>query len=173
MLGRDHEAGAARQSRKHHRCLCQHVFQAARLGRHARLNRRPFGGSEFPDLQQAIHEQTQAPLGWHPAGAGVRRIEQTQRFEVRHYVANGGRRERVRQALRKGSRAHRLSRGEVGVHEMAKDLARAFAKLAGEKPRVCAVNHGGAHFELHIGKSVPRRWTSNRDGALQRPSREG
>ncbi len=110
LLGGDHEPGAARQAREHRRRLREHILHAASDAEMRCLDGAAFFRRQLADLQHAIDEQTQAPLGRHPAGTCVRRIEQPHRFQIGHHVADGGGRQRNRQALGQRARAHRLAR---------------------------------------------------------------
>ena len=50
---------------------------------------------EAAQLQQPVDEQAQAALGRQPAGRGVGRVEQPGLLQIRHDVADGGRRQRL------------------------------------------------------------------------------
>ena len=51
---------------------------------------------DVADLHQGVDEEAQAELGRQPAGRSMRRIDQPKLLEVRHHVADRGRRERHR-----------------------------------------------------------------------------
>ena len=85
-------------------------------------------GGQFADLQKPIDEQPQALFGRHAPGAGMGRIEQAHGLQVRHDIADRGRRQGQRQALGQGARADRLAGGQKGFHQMAEDFARALAQ---------------------------------------------
>ena len=102
-------------------------------------------GSRSPISSSPSTKSLQALLGRHAAGAGVRRGQQAQRFQIRHHIADRGRRQRQRQALRQGARADRLARGQEGVDQMAEHLARPFAQLAGQPPGFGGIDGARVH----------------------------
>jgi hypothetical protein len=65
----------------------------------------------------------------------VGRVEEAQLLEVRHHVADGRRGELVLQAPRDRARAHRLAGGDVGVDDLAEDLARAGVEFDDHRTR--------------------------------------
>ena len=60
-------------------------------------------------------------VGTRP-GAGVGGIKQAHGLQVRHHIADRGRRQGERQALGQGARAHRLAAGQESLHQMAENL---------------------------------------------------
>src|SRR5712691_90669 len=84
---------------------------------------------EVADLQERVDEEAQPKLGGQAAGAGVRRIDEAERLQVRHDVAHRRRRQRHGQQARDMTRAHRLASRQILVDDMAEDLARTFVEL--------------------------------------------
>ena len=84
-------------------------------GRRARAARRRTGAGQ---------------LGRQPAGRGVRRIEQPGLLQVGHDVADGRRRQLQARSPRDRARADRLAGLDIGIDDVAEDLARAIAELA-------------------------------------------
>jgi hypothetical protein len=136
LLLRHDQPRTARKPGEHHRRLRQNVFDAAAGRGDARFDRCPFLVGELAHLEEPIDEEAQAPFGRHAAGACVRGIEEAHRFQVRHDIADRGRRQRNGQALRQRAGAHGLARRQKSVHEMTKDLARPFAQLGSDQSRL-------------------------------------
>src|SRR5258707_835258 len=57
------------------------------------------------------------------------RVDQAERFEVRHHVAHRGRRQRHRDQARDIARAHRLAGREKTLDDLTKNVARALVEL--------------------------------------------
>ena len=87
---------------------------------------------KVPELQQAVHEQTQAAIGGEAAGAGVGGEQQAGLGEVRHDVAYCGRREGDWQAARERAAADRLAGADVLLDDFAQDGGGAGVQAGGE-----------------------------------------
>ncbi len=90
----------------------------------------PLVGIDVADLHQRIDEQPQALFGRQPAGGGVRRIDEAERLEVRHHVADRCRRQVDRQEARQVAGADRLAGGEIGFDDLPKNLPRPEIEIA-------------------------------------------
>ena len=85
--------------------------------------------AEAAQLQQPADEQAEAALGRQAAGRGMRRIEQAGILQIRHDVADGGRRQRHGEPARNRARADGLTRFHVGVDDVAQDFARPLVEI--------------------------------------------
>ena len=131
-LGGQDDAGAARQAGE----------KIARLGEE-RIHRPAvadepdllldlvaLGRREIADFEKGVDEEAQAELGRQPAGRDMRRIDQPERLEIAHHIADGGRRKRARQELRQHARTDRLAEIEIALDDQPEDLARAVVEDA-------------------------------------------
>ena len=87
------------------------------------------GFGEVADLHQGIDEKAQAEFGRQPAGRGMRRIDQAELLEIRHHVADRGRRQRHRDQARNVARADRFAGREIAFDDLTKNVARALVEL--------------------------------------------
>src|SRR5215510_704350 len=92
--------------------------------RHLGLDRAPILFRQVANLHQGIDEETEAQLGWKPAGRSVRSEYEPELFQVGHHVADGGRRQRDWQQARQISRADRLAGCQITLDDLAENLAR-------------------------------------------------
>ena len=131
VLGRHHDAGAARQPGQHAHRVAEHRFERLllRRGLDLRLDLLAFARTDVAKLKHGVDEKTQAKLGRQPPGAGVRRVNQAKLFEILHHIAHGGGRQRHRQQARDMARADRLAAGEIGIDDLTEDLARALVEV--------------------------------------------
>ena len=88
---------------------------------------------ELARLQERVDEEPQARLRRQPPGAGVRRGEEAERLQVRHHVADRGRRELHRQHLRQVARADRHAGLQIGVDDVPEHRAGALVEVDGAK----------------------------------------
>ena len=114
------------------RRLGEHVFDSRRPCpiMRASMATRSSGASSPTSRRPSTNRRRPFSVGTRPALV-CGRIEQAHRFQVRHHVADRGRRQRQRQALGQGARAHRLAGGQKGLHQMAEDFARPLAQGCG------------------------------------------
>ncbi len=102
LLGGDHQSGAARQAGEQACRLGENILQPPAAAGHARLDDAAFLGIEVANFQKPVHEKPQALFRGHPPGAGMGRIKQAHCLQVRHHIADGGRRQGQGQALGQG-----------------------------------------------------------------------
>ena len=93
-----HEAGGGRQAGQHDRRFGQRVLQRAAGGFDRGTDRLTIILAELTELQQAIHEKSQAKFGGQAAGRGMGREQQACISQVRHDVADCGGTQTDRQA---------------------------------------------------------------------------
>ena len=120
LLG-EHDAGAMRQARRSSRRprAARRRSTCARLpAMCASIWRRSLRG-EVADLEQPVDEQAQAELRRQPPRRGVRRGDEAELLQVRHHVADRGRRQRHRQHARQIARPDGLARLEVASRRSA------------------------------------------------------
>src|SRR6478609_1202069 len=93
--------------------------------------RRPPGPRSSADPVQtarrsasSVDEETEAHLGWKPARRSVGREDEPELFQVRHHVADGGRRQRNRQQALQISRTDRLAGRQITLDDLTENLAR-------------------------------------------------
>ena len=124
-LRRHHQAGMAREARQQAARALEALFKrGARPGR-KRLDIGALALGEPARLHDAVHEEAQAAVGRQPPGGGMGREQEAQLLEVRHHVADRGRRERPAELARERTRADRFARLHPGIHDQPEDLARA------------------------------------------------
>ena len=130
-LAGEHDAGAARQARQGLARLGQQRLDAPAGigGLHLRLDLPPLLDREVADLEQRIDEEAEPELGRQPPRRGVRGIDQAEALEVGHDVADRGRRQRHRQPPADVARADRLAGAEIGLDDLAEDLARTAVEI--------------------------------------------
>ncbi|MCY1303284.1 hypothetical protein D9M70_529820 [compost metagenome] len=92
---------------------------------HLTVDRRPVLDREIADLHEGIDEEAQPRLGGQTASADMRRVDETEIFEIAHHIANGSGRERHRQEPRQIARAERLAARQIGFHDATENFARA------------------------------------------------
>src|SRR3954465_5062334 len=90
-----------------------------------RLDRAALVLIEVTDLHQGIDEEAQPQFGRQPSSRCVRRPNEPELLEVRHYVAHRGRRQRYRQDAREVARADRLAGRQIALDDRTENLARA------------------------------------------------
>ena len=134
-LARQHHARAAREFGQEARRFGERALESAALRRrpHLAVDARALLAPQIAELEQRVDEQPQALLGRQAPGARVRGVDETELLEVLHHVAHRGRRQRHRQHARQVPGADGLAGGEIGVDDVAEDLAR-----AGVERRQCA-----------------------------------
>ena len=103
----------------------EHVIQIDRLAEEG-LDRLALPGGERTQLGELVDEDAVALVGRHAARRGVRRRDQLLLFELRHVVADRGRRDAERMPLDDGLRADRLARCDVVLHDDAEHGETAF-----------------------------------------------
>ena len=128
-LGGEHDAGGAGQSGQKARGLREHIFNRGSGRRHLPFDRAAVVLVQVADLHQRIDEEAQAHFGRQPSGRGMRRIDQAELLEIRHHVADRGRRQRHLQDARDIARADRLAGREIALDDLAENLARPVAQL--------------------------------------------
>ncbi len=119
------QAGALRQAGEHGAGLGQRVLQAAARGTERGGDRLALVLGQFAEVQQAVDEQAQALIGGQAAGGGMRREQQAGIRQVRHDIADGGRRQADRQPARQGAAADRLASFHVLLDHFAQNGSRA------------------------------------------------
>ena len=87
-----------------------------------------------PISSSASTKKRRPDLGRQAAGAGVRRVDQARSLEVRHDVADRGRRQRHRQDAREVARADRLAGRQIALDDPPEDLARALVRAPRAAP---------------------------------------
>jgi len=132
-LRRQHQAGSARQPRQRRHGVLEQPFQVFGRTRALHVDLAALGLGEVADLEDAVDEQAKPGLGRQPAGRGVRREQQPGLLQVRHDVADGGRRQVDVEPLRQRARADRLAGLEIGVDDVAQNLARAFVQFGNHR----------------------------------------
>ncbi len=85
-------------------------------------------GREVARVHQLVDEEAQPQLGRHAARRGVRLVDETEVGELRHGVADARGRERDRQQMREGARAHGARLAHVGGDHGAEHHALALAE---------------------------------------------
>jgi transcriptional regulator of heat shock response len=75
------------------------------------------------DLQDTVDKKAQALFGRQAAGGGMRRIKQSELFQIRHHVANRRRRQRQAKPARQGARPHWLSGLDISLDHVPQNLA--------------------------------------------------
>jgi hypothetical protein len=123
-------AGRAREPGQHHGGFVQHPFHGFAGGGDLGLHFAPVRFAEIADLHQRIDEEAQSRFGRQPAGRCVRRVDETELLQVRHHVAHRGGRQRRGDQARDVARAHGLAGGEVTLHDLAENVARALVELS-------------------------------------------
>ena len=103
----------------------EHVIQIDRLAEEG-LDRLALTGGERTQVGELVDEDPVALVGRHPAGRGVGSRDQLLLFELRHVVADRGRRDAERMPLDDGLGAHRLARRHVVLHDDAQHGETAF-----------------------------------------------
>jgi hypothetical protein len=134
-IGRGDQPGVAGQPGERVRRVAEHGLDAPPPAGALGLDRPTLLVRQAADLEQPVDVEAQARLGGQPAGRGVGRVEEAQLLQVRHHVADGRRGELVLQAPRDRARAHRLAGGDVGVDDLAEDLARAGVEFDDHRTR--------------------------------------
>ncbi len=126
-LGGQHDAGAPSHFGQQARGLGERAFESAPLRRrpHLIVDARALLAPQIPELQKRVDEQPEALLGRQTSGAGVRRVNEPKLFQVLHHVANRRRRQRHRQHARQMAGADGFAGGQIGVDDIAENLARA------------------------------------------------
>ena len=121
LLVGEHHAGAVRQAGDHLAGLAAAPARSTSARLIAQSAPRSGGAprGEVADLEQAVDEQAQADLGRQAPGRCVRGKDQAEMLQVRHDVADRGRRQRHRQQARQIARADRLAGREVGLDDRA------------------------------------------------------
>ncbi len=125
---RHHHARPAGQPGEQGARLVHRLLEVAALGDQPRLDGPPLVFREVADLQQTVHEQPQAGVGRHPAGAGVGRAQEAELGQVLHGVADRGRRQGDARPGHR-ARADRLPGLEVVLDHPPQDVARSGVKL--------------------------------------------
>src|SRR4029078_8252821 len=77
---------------------------------------------QVADLHQSVDEETEAQLRWKPARRSVGREDEPELFQVRHHVADGGRRQRDRQQARQISRTGGLAGRQITLGDQTENL---------------------------------------------------
>ena len=121
-------AGQARQPRQRFAKGC---FNRLRLAdrRKLGLDRLPLRLGEIAELHQRIDEKPQAQFGRQPPGRGMRRVDQAELLEVRHHVADRGRRQRHGDQARNVARADGFAGRQIALDDLAKDIPRTLVEL--------------------------------------------
>ena len=95
----------------------------------ALLDRLPLGFAEIANLHQGIDKKSQSEFRRQPASRCVRGIDQTELFQIRHHVADRGRRQRNRDQARNVARTNRFAGGQIALDDLPEDLARPLIEL--------------------------------------------
>jgi hypothetical protein len=90
---------------------------------HLRFDAGALLGRNITDFEHRIDEEAETELGRQPAGAGMRRVNETGGLEIRHDVADRGWRQSHGENTRQIARADGITRGEIGLDDLTKDLA--------------------------------------------------
>src|SRR6478609_8932949 len=154
---------------------------------HLGLDRAPILFRQVADLHQSVDEETEAQLGWKPARRSVGREDEPELFQVRHHVADGGRRQRYRQQARQISRTDGLAGRQITLDDLTENLARTLVerretnlcrsnrnvvRRQGSTPRTPTIDHWGGLVQAgRMVKVCGRMDGSNADAAKPPTSR--
>ena len=127
VLGREHQAGAARQARQHLAGLGQHMLQRGAAARRLdlRLDHAALLVGEIAEFHEGIDEEAQPLLRRKPARRDMRRIDEAEMLQIAHDVAHRRRRQRVRKHTGQVARADRLAVLKIGIDDQPENVARA------------------------------------------------
>jgi len=76
------------------------------------------------DFHEGIDEKAQADLRRQTARRHMRRIDQAQMLQIAHHIANGGRRERMRQQAGQIARTDRVAVVEIALDDQPENFTR-------------------------------------------------
>ena len=79
-------------------------------------------GGQRLGVQHGVDEETVALHGGHPSRGDVRRRQETELFQVRHDIANGGGTHGAARVPRQGTRPYRSSLPDVAVNEQLEEV---------------------------------------------------
>jgi len=121
----------ARQPRQPCQRFAQCRLDRLRLADRSKLalDRLPLRLGEIADLHQRVDEEPQAQFGRQSSGRGMRRVDQPERFEIRHHIAHRGRRQRHRDQARNVARADGFAGREITLDDLTKNIPRTLVKL--------------------------------------------
>ena len=154
LVGKDH-AGAGRQAGDHLAGVGEHLLDRLlapdpELG----LDLAALVVGEVADLEQPVDEQPEAHLGRQPARRGVRGVDQPQMLQIRHDVADRGRRQGHRQMPRQIARAHGIAGRQIALDDLPEDGARALVELL----QLGEAAGGGRGTERLVGGHLREMW---------------
>ncbi len=130
LLFREHDAGTARQAGQHVAGFRQHPGCTVLIAAELPLKPVAFGIVDGANFEQPVHEKPQPRMRRNTARADMRRIDESQRFEVGHHIPHRGRRQRHGQMPAEVSRPHGLARREIRLHDAPENLPVALVELA-------------------------------------------
>ena len=124
-LSGEHDACSPGNSGQQRRGLGQGAFECvARCGgTHLGLDPLLLLAPDIADLQHGIDKEAQAHFRRKSAGGCVRREDQARMLQIRHDIADRGRRQRHGQDACEVAGSYRFARREVALHDLSKDLA--------------------------------------------------
>ena len=80
-------------------------------------------------FHHGIHEEAQTAFGRQTARAGMGRKNQSRMFEIRHHIADRGRRQRGLQQTRQMARANRLARRQITLDNLLENVTRTLIEV--------------------------------------------
>ena len=163
-LGRDHEAGAAREAREHLARAVEQILDRAvvGLGLHVAGDLGALAFVHRADLEHGVDEEAEALLGGRAARRRVRGRYEPEILEIGHDIAHGGGREAGFEEPRQVARADGDAGFEVALDELSENvLARALSTA--RKSSEAFVIRGPCRAEClrppvhHLRRNAPRR----------------
>ena len=130
-FGGQHDCGGPREAGEPGQRLAERRFDRLRLPDRGQLalDRLPFWFGEIADLHQRVDEEAQAEFRRKAASGSMRRVDQAERFKVRHDVADRSWRQRHRDQARNIARADGLAGRQIALDDLPKNVARPLIEL--------------------------------------------
>ena len=123
VLGRQHDAGPARQRRQRGPHVIQKRTHILVVLRQRGIDPLAVGFGKTTGLQEPVDEKAQACLRRHAPGRHMRTVQKAQKFQVLHHVAHCRGRDAFGHRARQRARAHRLSGRKIAFHDAAEYFA--------------------------------------------------